>query len=430
MAMISAPPNGRVQRDTAADPATVLKAGYLPQHLRDHLAVDPEYHVYLNRFPRGDIDNFSVCRHAYALGRKQLGSQSAMMRYAPWETQYFLAADEVSMKAQGDAVSIQDGGALAPEWWSSQWSDLLRAFSPIEQLPVTRLSVPYRILHFPKVATDVTVSEVKENTTITATAFQFGQVSYTARKDGITIPVSNELMRDAPFLADQVLRRSSAGALALDRDTQILTGQGGPNVTGLITLATGGTISKYYPPATVTGNLQTTANHATPSFFHLSQLRGKIHQLNASTNAPATGQAHCNGMIVHSRFEQTVLTQGGSNGPWTDANGRPLWMSGLSNPATRASEDHAADGALLGQIWVMTNILPTNSTDGGGSASSFIIAGWWEQFAVFAASQIAYAVTTEESYFQLDQTGVRVTHRWDAGPIHPEAFAVLAGADQ
>src|SRR5215472_4852455 len=404
--MLAAPPNGRMQDpdvvQVAPNPVVVLKSGYLPSELRP--AITP---LNILRFPLGDIENFSVCRYAYAQAQQRYygKSHSVYAARAPWETKYYEALSAVSAKAQGEYVSIQDGGALAPEYWSGQWNDLLRAFSALDQLPVTRFSVPYRITHIPKVSVDITLQYVGENANITPTqAFQFGQVTYTARKAAAVLPVSNELMRDAPTLADQLLRQSTARAIAYDRDLQALTGQGGPNPTGLVTMATNGTISKYYPGSSATSSIQTSANHATPSFLHTSQLRGKVHQLNGSANAPAAG-------------------------PWTDNNGRPLWMSGLSTSATRQDEDHASDGALLGQVWVLTNILPTNSTDGGGSASSFVIAGWWEMYAIFTSLQVAFDTTMEASYYQSDQTGVRVLARGDTVPIHPEAFAVMAGVD-
>lgn len=426
--MISAPPNGRVH-DADADPAVVLKRGYLPADLRSVAYSSPN----LLRFPLGDIDNFSVCRYAYAQGQHRYfgASHSVYSKLAPWETQYYEAVRALSTeKAQGDQVSTQDGGALAPEAWSTQWSDLLRAFSALDQLPVSRFSVPYRINHLPKVSVDISVTYPGENNQITASQFSFGQVTYTARKQAALLNVSNELMRDAPTLADQLLRSSTAKAIAYDRDLQALTGLGGTQPTGLVTMATAGTIAKFYPGTSSTASIQAGANHATPSFLHVSQLRGKVHQLSASTNAPSNGQAHCNGMIAHSRFEQTVLVQASAATAWTDANGRPLWMSGLSTSATRRDEDHASDGALLGQVWVLSNLLPTNSTDGGGTASSFLVAGWWEMYAIFAATQVAFDTTMEAQNYQNDQMGVRIIARGDTSVIHPEAFAVMAGVDQ
>ena len=423
-----------VQKPASREDA-VLRAGYLPSNLR----AQPTVHI--NAFPLGDIDNYSVSRHCYAMARARYHGENlanALRKYAPWEAAYRQALAKHDppwdTKAQGDYVSTVDGGALAPEFWSMQWSDLLRAFSVVGRLPVTRLQVPFRIMHLPKITGDITIVYSGENNQITASQYQLGQLSYTARKGDVTIAVSNETMRDAPQLADDLLRRSSAKAIAYDRDFQLLLGQGGPNPTGLVTMATAGVVSKYYPGgsggATPTWALQAGAAHQVPAFTHLSQLRGKVHQLNGSTLVtPATGQAHCNGMIAHSRLEQEVLIQSGANGPWTDANGRPLWMSGLERPESAFGPDEAGSGALLGQIFALTNILPTNSTDGGGTTSSFIVAGWWQQYAWFEALQLAYDTTMEASYFANDQTGVRVLSRGDGAPIHPEAFAVLAGAD-
>src|SRR5262249_46378294 len=175
----------------------------------------------INRFPLGDVDNFSVCRHAYAeCQRRYFGKSSgAAKALAPWEYAYHAALEELATrKAQGEYVSSIDGGALAPEAWSKQWSDLLRAFRAVGKLPVTKLFVPYRIDHLPKVTGDVTISYPGENNPIPATQFQFGQISYTARKAAATIGVSNETIRDAPFLADHILPHSTPRAISYAPD--------------------------------------------------------------------------------------------------------------------------------------------------------------------------------------------------------------------
>lgn len=401
----------------------VFKRGYLPPQTR----VDrSQAAIYVNRFPRGDIENFSVARTCLARSQELLGKSHAWDRDAPWEKAYLEALAGLQ-KAQGEYVSGQDGGFLAPEEWSRTYFSLLRSFSVLDQLPITRLSVPARINHIPKVTNDVTQYYAGENATITTSAFQLGQVSYTARKASHLISVSNELIRDAADLADTVIRAESARAHAEDRDTQLLTGQGGDNPTGLITMATAGTISKYYPGASATTSISSSSGHATPSFLHVSQLRGKIHQLNSSTSVP-TGQAHCNGIIAHTRFEQTVLTQNTTSSAWTDANGRPLWMSGLGRPGLSGNDEFADPGTLMGQVWALTNILPTNSTDGGGTASSFMIAGWWDMYVLFESAAFQYDTAIEPAFLN-DQTLIRAIHRYDGAPAHPEAFAVLAGCD-
>jgi HK97 family phage major capsid protein len=380
---------------------------------------------YINKYPLGDLENFSVSRHAFAVGQAKLaGFGDLVGRYAPYEKAY------LERKATGDQVAGIDGGFLAPEIWGGPYFSLLRSFSVLDQFPITRVSFPARVRNLPKVTADVVASYAAEGVAPSLTAFKIGQLTQTAHKAIHEIAVSNELLRDAPGMADVLLRKESAMAHALDRDTQALTGQGGPNPTGLITLATNGTISKYYANSTATTSIGASATHGVPSFHHVSQLRGKIHQLNGAVTG-YTGQAHCNGMIAHTRFEQTVLQLqvSGSATAWTDANGRPLWMGGLGRPGVAGVTDEFADPAnLMGQIFALTNILPTNSTDGGGTTSSFMIAGWWDMYVLFECAEFIYDAAIEPA-FQNDQTIIRAVHRYDCAPALPEAFAVLAGCD-
>lgn len=412
-------------------PARVIEKGFLPPSTRTR----PE-RVNINRFPLGDMDNFSASRAALARSQELMGKSHdyAWLRDAPWEKAYYDALADIEYKAQGEYVSGQDGGFLAPEIWGGPYFSLLRGFSVIDQMPVTKVQVPARIRHLPKVMGDVTMTYPTEGTAGTNTGFLIGLLTYTARKAEHLVPISNELIRDAAGMADQLLRKESAMAHAFDRDTQLLTGQGGPNPTGLLTLATIGTVSKYYVGTSATSGIQAGANHGTPSFLHVSQLRGKVHQLNGISNFP-NGQAHCNGMIAHTRFEQTVLTQATAAGAWTDANGRPLWMGGLGRPMMgqdasgfRANDQFADPVNLMGQIFALTNIVPITSTDGGGTASSFLIAGWWDMYVLFESNAFQYDAAIEPA-FSSDQTLVRVIHRYDGAPARPEAFAVLAGCD-
>ena len=387
---------------------------------------------YINRYPLGDMDNFSVSRHAYARAQADSHNKPSLLtKIAPYETAWFEARE----KAMGDQVSGQDGGFLAPEVWGGPYFSLLRSFSVLGQLPITRVSFPARVRNLPKVTADVVASYSTEGTAPTGTAFKIGQLTQSARKASHEITVSNELLRDAPGMADTLLRKESALAHALDRDTQLLTGTGGLNPTGLITMATNGTIKKWYPGASATASISATPAHGTPSFLHVSQLRGQVHSLNAGVGLGGngftgyTGQAHCNGIIAHTRFEQTVLTQASAAGAWTDANGRPLWMGGLGRPGMPGQSDEFADpDVLMGQIFALTNILPTTSIDGGGTTASFMVAGWWDMYVLFECAEFLYDVSNQPAFLN-DQTIIRAVHRYDGAPALPEAFAVLAGCD-
>ena len=424
----------------ALDPAAAtlvaeLRAENGKWRTRTH-AAENALSFYVNKYPLGDEDNFHVSRAAYAKAMSK-GSFSGPYwdKYAKWEKGY------LEQKAkQGDQVSGADGGFLAPEFWSTRWFDLLRNFTVFDRLPIVRLTVPYRIAHIPRVMGDITINYPGENASLTNTQFKFGQLSYGAHKSTVEIYVSNEEIRDAPELADQVFRQSSAAAVAADADNQLLSGQGGPNPVGLITLAsdgtggggTSGTIAKYYAKGTATTSIDTTPAHGTPSFLHISQLRSKVTNLNAST-AVTAGQARCTGIIAHSRFEQSVHTLAAAASAWTDAQGRPLWMGGLNGDGGPNAD--GSSGGLMGLSWALTNALSVTSADGGGTTSSFIIAGYWQRYVYFECLTPTYdavidAADTSSTGFSADQTSIRVTYRYDGSPAQPEAFAVLAGCDQ
>jgi HK97 family phage major capsid protein len=430
----------------SAEPETQLFPHEYVQKLRSEAAgyrtelneARAALNFYINKYPLGDLDNFSVSRAAYAHAHEKLyKSRRVWDQLATYEKAYY------ERKAMGEQISGLDGGFLAPEIWGGPYFALLRSFSVLDQLPVTKVKVPAHIRHLPKITGDVTATYPQEGASVTTSNFQVGQISYTARKAEHLLTVSNELIRDAPGVADTILRQESAMAHALDRDTQLLLGQGGMNPTGLIPLSTNGTIKKWYPGASATASITGTAAHGTPSFLHVSQLRGAIHSLNSAVGGGTgftnyTGQAHCNGVIAHSRFEQTVFTQAAAAGPWTDAQGRPLWMGGMGSardmkpdPVAQGGGAPSSSGSingLMGQNWALTNILPVNSSDGGGTTSSFMIGGWWDMYVLFENAEFLYDAAIEPA-FGTDQTLIRAVHRYDGGPARPEAFAVLAGCD-
>ena len=397
-----------------APPEAVLKRGYLPPDV--NLANTPGLNVHVNLFPLGDIDNYSVARAAYAMAQVKQGHNLAWFKYAPWEKAYH----DALAKAMGDQVSGLDGAYLAPEQWGSRLFDLLRSFSALDQLPITRIRVPVRTLRLPKVSGDITIQYPGENAQITSSQYSFGQLSYNAHKADALYNESNELFRDAPEVIDQALQLSAAKAISIDRDTQLFTGIGGRMPTGIVNLPQ---VNVYYPVASASGTITTTPGSFTPSFNHFSQLRGKVTSLNSSSTVSA-GQAQCDGIVVHSRFEQTVMTLGTAAGPWTDAQGRPLWIMGLNG------ESSDPQTGLLGMKWALSNILPTNVTVGANSDCSYAVAGWWAQYALFECMAFTFEATPFAQGFASDQTQVRITYRYDGGPAHPESFAVMAGVRQ
>jgi HK97 family phage major capsid protein len=283
------------------------------------------------------------------------------------------------------------------------------------------MNVPARVAKIPKVLIDVTVSYPNENASTTATTYTFGQLTYTARKAEAFINLSNELIRDSAGLADQILRQSTAKAIATDRDTQLFVGQskgGAVNAnapTGFVNNTVGQNFT-YYPNTSVSGAISTTPASFTPSYQHVGQLIAKVEVLSQFSGVNV-GQAEVNGAVANPQFKQTLWSSARFQ---TATTAQPIWVDGLN---TR-------DG-LFGIKWALTNVIPTNLTYGGGTSESLIIVGDWRQYVLFECLQLGFDSTvfggTSTVGFTADQTQVRVIHRYDGQPAHPEAFGILAG---
>ena len=398
-------------RDLEAAP--VLQKGYLPPEVK---LSNTDLQVHIPKFPRGDVDNFSVMRAAYADDQARHGDNGrAWDQIAPWEKAYLKALGEIRYKANmGDSVSGQDGAFIAPEFFSQQWFDVLRSLTAIDQLPVRRFNLPYRLSKFPKITNDVTVFYPGENNTATTTRYQFGQIVATPRKAIAYYRVSNELIRDAGDLADNLFRQSTAGAIALDRDAQIFMGSStaanGPTPVGFLQLAQSGQVGLYYPGSSTSTPLVTAAATGQPFYQTIAQLINKVEALNSNPNVTA-GQAICNGIAANAQFKQTLF----SSKNFVDGSSRPLWLT-----------EPSQDGGFMGCKWALTNAIPTSIAI-AGQTGSFMVAGWWQQLALFECLTLGYATTQESQAYASDQTEVRLVHRWDWAPLHPEAFVVLAG---
>lgn len=395
-------------RELEADTRPIFKKGFLPPEVK---FATTDISVHVPKFPKGDVDNFSLSRAAYAQDQARHGDRGkAWAEIATWEKQYLDAMQEVKYKANmGDSVSGQDGAYIAPEFWSSQWFDVLRSISAIDQLPVTRFQLPYRKAYIPKITNDVTVTYPGENNSASTTVYKFGQVTATARKAVAYFRASNELIRDAGDLADNIFRQSTAGAIAIDRDSQIFLGNTAsqPSPTGMIFMPQ---IPVYYPGATTTTPLTSTGATGTPFYQTIAQVVNKVESLNGNANV-SSGQAVCNGFVANSQFKQTLF----SSPRFLDSSNRPMWFT-----------DPNVDGGFFGGKWALSNVIPTAATV-NGQGGSIIIAGWWQKFALFECMTLGYSSTMESQAFANDQTEIRVIHRWDASCINPEAFVILAG---
>ena len=385
--------------------------------------------VNVNRYPRGEIDNFSVARAALAQNASQNGYLGdAWSYFAPWEKQYISAAKESKMihpitKANmGDMVSGQDGGFLAPEQWNQQLYDFLYPSSVLGSVPITRMSVPTRVVHWPILTNNMTVYYVGENASLTASSPQFRQMTATMRKQAVLAYLSNELIMDSTPQADNVLRQHAAIEMGLDQDAQALAG-------GVANTASAG---QNVPTGLL--NMSGVTTSTGPTHLGYSDLVKGIFQVETLNGSTITrvGQTGVTGIIGNPVLKKQIAAL-------TDSNGRPLWDFSMRNVNISASPVGGAIAPNPGQVlngwlnvpnWALSNnvniaaTIPLPTTEG----SQRIFFGDWRHLIIAERSDIEFmASNVAGNTFANDQTAVRLIRRYDVVCPHPEAFFILTG---
>jgi HK97 family phage major capsid protein len=140
----------------------------------------------------------------------------------------FAQSSEAHQKALAAGL-LASGGALIPEDFASEVIELLRASSTV--LGAGTRVVPMRRgqLTMPKLLTGATSTYVGENQNITKSEQTFGQLRMVAHKLACLVPMSNDLLREADPMVDQLLRDDMAQSIALKIDLTALRGDGTQN---------------------------------------------------------------------------------------------------------------------------------------------------------------------------------------------------------
>jgi hypothetical protein len=406
------------------------------------------------KYPRGGIENFSVCRWAMALERAANTAEgsSAFAKWAPYESAYYAAVESYGQsKAQGDMVSGQDGGFIAPELWSTNFIDQIYPQAATSRLPITRIPMGNRVVHVPRLSANIQVNYGAENASLTANQAQFQQVSFTARKQYAFVQISNELIRDSNPAAQTLLQNNAARYMALDMDYQILLGNGlagtplglynqtnvKPNVG-----SNGGGFSGAAAPALVGSNSKY------PRIDDLTNAIFNVEDLNNSTNVPV-GQASVTGIVGAVALKTLVTGANDAALGITNGTTRPDFDFGYNQMrwANRPDGTSSLDGFLGVPTWALTNVVKHSLKAGSGAAgaaptsNSSILAstnpvavadmnpvffGDWQHLWVMQRMDIEIlASNVAGTAFQNDQTWIRLIRRYDVGVAHPEPFYIV-----
>ena len=410
-------------------------SGFLPandrtpseQRMKIEGAVKEGFNI--NLFPQGDLDNFSLSRYVMAMERARNTAEggTAFQKWAPWETQYYYAWERLATtKAMGDMVSGQDGGFLAPELWSTRFIDQIYPQMALSRVPVTRVPMGTRVVHIPRLSSNIAITYTAEQGAITANQAQLEQLSFTARKQTFLVQISNELIRDSAPQADMILTRNATNYLAIDRDKQALLGTGQAGApTGLLNQSNISTTTVTPTNTTSIASFASAGGHAgtSPTYLDFWNAIINVENLNGSTNVPLA-QAACTGIVGPVALKQQIMSM-------KDSNGRPIYDFGVnqmrgnfkptndSNAGPSATPYTQLDG-LFGVPIVLTNILAGTE----GSRNAFF--GDWQHLWIMERQDVEIlSSNVAGTAFQNDQTWIRGIARYDVGVAHKEPFYVV-----
>ena len=296
------------------------------------------------------------------------------------------------IKAQHKALGINpdtSGGYLVPTEQSNQIIELMRSTAKV--LPLCRTMPMNRTdtLTIPKLTGGATADWFGENTEIDDNDATFGQIILVAKKLGIFMKISNELLEDSDPAVDTIIREDMARAAASEIDRVILEGSGVGNE----------------PRGVANAGATTTALNALCTFANLNDTVYRVEAEDVAETPPWA-------WVINPREKKN----------WReleDTEGQLIWVGaqapgniGQSNPPTM----------LEYPVYTTTEI--TIDTDNSNETKAYF--GQWNDVIVGMRKSLEIVASNQAGdSFQYDQTWIRAILRMDVGLRHDESIEIL-----
>lgn len=284
------------------------------------------------------------------------------------------------------ASTPSDGGYLIPEQYASEVIPLLRDKAVVRKLGARSLPLTNGNLNLPKLTGGATAYYLGELQDAKKSKPSFGNLRLSGKKLITLVPISNDLIRNNSYNADQMVRDDMLQTMALKEDYTAMYGAGTEytplgikNVSGITTAALG----------------------ALPTSDTLAQMVG------------------------------VLMTK---NLPWASVgwaiNGA-LWSvlynlkDGTGNYIHR---DEMNQGKLMGLPFAISNQISYATTT---NKPTDVFLGDWSEFIIGEEMGLEIMASNEATYhdgtqlvsaFSTDQTVLKVTAKHDFGARHAEAF--------
>lgn len=123
----------------------------------------------------------------------------------------------------------QQGGYLVPEVLADDLIELLRENTVVLKLGAREIPMPNGTLRIPRINTGTAATYVGETVPPNATSVTFGDVSFTAKKMVVVVPISNDMLIVPSVAADQIVRDDAVESMAVKFDYTALLSDGTSN---------------------------------------------------------------------------------------------------------------------------------------------------------------------------------------------------------
>lgn len=160
--------------------------------------------------------------YARALAAARGDKERAVKVAKSWGYTDVADAIEKSIEKALSAGDPTGGGFLVPTQFSSDIIALLQASSTVRSLNPMIMPMPTGTVKVPKVTSGASATYIGENSNITKSEPEFGQITLSWKKLAALVPISNDLVRYSSPSADAIVRDDCVGALAAKEDLAFL----------------------------------------------------------------------------------------------------------------------------------------------------------------------------------------------------------------
>ena len=293
------------------------------------------------------------------------------------------------------------GGLLISDELSGEFLPLLRDRAVVRQIGARVMPMNSNVLRINRMVNGAVATYGKENARILVSNPDFGDLSMTAKKLTVLVPISNDLLRDEGFNTSEIIGDDVFGAFASRGDLAFIRGKGESDDPIGVRFQAG--INTFGAGADNVNGAQVSDADLTKAI--------RLTSVGKKGNVVKAGWL-MNSVIWGNLFARIA--------------------SGLYTYRTEMEK-----GRLLNAPFLITDQIPSNITKGSNDDTSELYHGDWNEAIIAENEQLILGVSTEGTYvtagsevrsaIQNDETIITGIERHDFGLRYPAAFTVMDG---